>query len=83
MLDRFLEYLLTSIMFFGIPILGIIFLILPFLFVKFILKKKLNWWIIILCLIASYIIFQIEIWVWWKFWEYVLEKMGEAFLNTF
>jgi len=78
MFDRFLEYSLTSLMFFGIPILGIIFLFSPFLFVKFILKKKLKWWVIILCLIASYFIFQLEIWAWWRFWEWGFEKIGEA-----
>ena len=59
-------------------LLGFLFLFSPFLFVKFILKKKLKWWVIILCLIASYFIFQLEIWAWWRFWEWGFEKIGEA-----
>jgi ABC-type amino acid transport system permease subunit len=83
MISKILEFLLASIMFIGIPVLGILFLISPFLIVKFVLKRKFNWWIIILCLTVAFGIYQAEVWAWWKFWEWGLAKIGEGFLSTF
>jgi len=73
-----MDSILGLLMLIFIFLIGIFFLIVPFLLIKYVLKRKFNWWTIILCLIASYIIFQIEVWVWWKFWEYIFIKLGEA-----
>ena len=83
MISKILEFLLTSIMFIGIPVLGILFLISPFLIVKFVLKRRFNWWIIISCLVIVFGIYRAEVWAWWKFWEWGLAKIGEGFLSTF
>jgi phosphoglycerol transferase MdoB-like AlkP superfamily enzyme len=64
-------------------IVGILLLVSPFLVVRLILKKKFNWWIIIICLIISFCIFYLENIIKFKLIEYAFIKFSEGLLHTF
>jgi endonuclease/exonuclease/phosphatase (EEP) superfamily protein YafD len=80
--DTIIDFL-VPISFFLTFIIALFLILFPFLAVKFIFKRKFNWWIIILCLMVAFGIYQAEVWAWWKFWEWGLAKIGEGFLSTF
>ena len=73
----------VPVIFFIAFIIALVFLLSPFLIIKYAIKRKFNWWIIILCFITSFGIYQAEVWAWWKYWEWAFEKIGEGLLHTF